>query len=151
MTVNGRRISIHTDEYPHLHSMEYANNVFGLQKNLENHAAGEALAQDIGAKMLIVFIPSKEEAYADLLGEYLTPEYIEQIGGARRALVQQCEDQGWYCLDALPAFKEAVRSGETVYYAFDAHLDPSGNRILADLVRQYILDNELIPERAAGQ
>lgn len=151
VSVSGRRMSIHTDEYPHLHSMAYANNEYGLAKNLEHQAEGEALAEEIGAQMLIVFIPSKEEAYADLLGEYLKPEYIEQIGQARRTLIQQCEDQGWRCLDPLPTFRQAIRNGETVYYAFDAHLDPSGNRILADLVRSYILDHALIPARLSGQ
>jgi hypothetical protein len=151
VSVNGRRLSIHTDEYPHLHSMAYASNEYGLAKNLENHAAGVALASETGAQMLMVFIPSKEEAYAELLGEYLKPEYIDEIGEVRRALLQQCADQGWHCLDPLPAFQEAIRGGETVYYAFDAHLDPSGNRILAGLVSDYILDNALIPPRAPGE
>ena len=148
--LNGRRVSVRTDEYPHLHAMAYPSNVYGLPRNLAAHAEGVQLAESVGAQAVIVFIPSKEEAYASLLTEQLGAaygEYIDQIGEARRALLAQCGEQGWHCLDPLPAFQEAINGGQTIYYAFDAHLDATGNRLLAELVQSYIAANDLLLPR----
>ena len=62
--------------------------------------------------------------------------------GALGALAQQPD-----YLAGLPAFKEAIKNGQTVYYGFDSHLDPSGNRVVAQLVHDYIADHNLLPSR----
>jgi hypothetical protein len=147
VVLNGRPVSVHTDEYPHLHSLEYPSAEYGFERNLENHREGHALAERLGAEIVLVLIPSKEEAYASLLTNNLSEEYLTQLRKPRERLLAQCIEQGWHCVDPLPAFQEAIANGQTVYYAFDSHLDPSGNRIIADLVMQTITENNLIPTR----
>ncbi|MFN8420586.1 MAG: hypothetical protein U0528_15290 [Anaerolineae bacterium] len=147
LTLNGRAVSIHTDEYPHPYSLVYGDTQYGIERNLQTHADAEKFAAENNAVLLSVFLPVKEEAYADLLtaNSYLPDSYIDAIGEGRRKLLQQCEDNGWYCLDALPALKDAVNAGQTVFYAFDSHLDISGNKVLEQVIADYIKANKLLP------
>jgi len=148
LVLNGRVMSIRTNEYANPYALDYAQNRYGLEQNLAAHVAGATFVRDtLGAKLLIVFIPTKEEAYGDMLTPVLGKEYLDKAGEGRRKLLAQCEANGWYCIDALPALKEAVNSGKTVYYAYDSHLDPVGNQILEGIIAKYIQDKGLIPAR----
>ncbi len=144
--VNRRQMLLPTNEYTHSFNPTYPAVAYGWERNLEAHETGEALADEIGAEMLIVLIPPKEEAYAEFLVEQYDQEYIDAIGESRRMLLNTCEERGWHCLDALPAFQEAIRDDETIYYALDFHLNDSGNRLLAQLIQDYITQNGLLTE-----
>lgn len=144
VTLNNRVMSVHTANTPYPSGLMYPNNQYGMMRDLKNKAEAAALAQSLNAKLLIVLIPAKEEAYADLLKGVLSPEYIAQIGESRRKILDECTAQGWLCVDALPTLQKAVNNGQTVYYQFDAHLDPVGNKILADLVEATIKEKGLL-------
>jgi hypothetical protein len=138
VNVNERDMLISTDEYTPSVSLDYDAVAYGWTRTLESLEAGHALADEIGAEMLLVLIPLKEEAYGNLLGDVYLPEHLAQMGESRRQLMQVCEERGWRCLDALPAFQQAIAEGETVYYALDFHLDASGNRLLAQMIQDII-------------
>jgi hypothetical protein len=46
-----------------------------------------------------------------------------------------------------PYFQDAVDAGQTVYNAFDFHLDASGNKIVSDVVANYLIENGLLDLR----
>lgn len=146
VTIGNRVMSIHTANTPYPSALLYPNNQYGLERDLKNKAEAVALAQSLNAKLLIVLIPAKEESYADALiaQGLLSADYIAQIGESRRRIMDECAKQGWLCLDPLPEFQKAVKAGQTLYYQFDAHLDPSGNKLLADLVEATIKDKGLL-------
>jgi hypothetical protein len=139
--LNGRDMSIHTDEYPHPYSLTYGDTQFGIEHNLKMHREAAELLGSNGVRLLIVLLPVKEEAYRDQIvasqGEQYAP-YIDAIGEGRRRLLDQCTALGLPCLDALPTLRQAVNTGQTVYYAYDSHLDPGGNAVLAGLVAGYL-------------
>jgi len=81
----------------------------------------------------------------ELLIDILGQEYLDGAADSRRLLVNLCAERGWHCLDATPAFQEAIRAGEPIYYAQDFHLDASGNQVLAQIVNDYIVENQLLP------
>ncbi|MDX1995453.1 MAG: SGNH/GDSL hydrolase family protein [bacterium] len=145
VNVNGRDMLISTDEYTPSVSLDYDAVAYGWTRTLESLEAGHALADEIGAGMLLVLIPLKEEAYGDLLSDVYSPEHLAQMGESRRQLMQVCEERGWRCLDALPTFQKAIAEGETVYYALDFHLDASGNRLLAQMIQDTITQEGLLP------
>lgn len=144
VTLNGRPVSVHTNEYPFSASIIYPADAYGWAHNVQSHKDGAQLLKDIGAKMIIIPIPTKEEAYADQLVNLLGQKYLDQMGETRRLVLEQCTKEGWYCIDPLPAFQQAIKNGQTIYYAFDAHLDASGNKVLAELVHDYIIKNGLL-------
>ncbi len=145
--INGRIISMHTNEYPYGSELTWPVNAYGWKHNVQSHDDAAQLLQSLGAKMLIVLIPTKEEAYGDYLTKTLGQDYLDKMAETRRLTMQQCTDRGWYCLDTLSAFQDAIRKGQTIYYAYDSHLDASGNRLLEDLVHNYIIQNNLLPGR----
>ncbi len=150
MTLNGRLMSIRTNEYANPYALEYPRNAFGIARNLTAQVEGERfLRESVGAKLLIVFIPTKEEAYAEVLIGTLGKDYLDKIGEGRRKLVAQCQQNGWNCLDMTSIFQEAVRNGKSVYYGFDSHLDPVGNQILAQAVEDFIAAKKLLAPRTS--
>ena len=144
ITVNGRDLNIHTASAPYPSALIYPNNQYGAARDIQAHSDGEALAAQNNAKMVIVLVPSKEEAYADQIGATLPPDYITQIGGPEQNLKAACQQNGWICIDPLPELKAAVDQGQSVYWKYDAHLDPVGNKILADVVEKTIKDQGLL-------
>lgn len=148
LTLNGREMSIHTDEYPHPYALVYGDTQFGLDHNLKTHREAATFLQAEGVKLLIVLLPVKEEAYRDqivaTLGAGYAP-YLEAVGEGRRKLLAQCAALAVTCVDALPALQAAVNAGQTVFYAFDSHLDKVGNELLAAIVADAITANQLLP------
>lgn len=143
--VNGREMLVTTNEYPSGFSITYPLVQYGWERNVEAHEVGaKFIEQEIGAEMILVLLPTKEEAYAEYLVDDLGEEYIQQLGESRRMLMALCEEKGWRCIDMLPIFQEAIQKGESIYYALDFHLDASGNKLLAETLHDYIIENGLL-------
>lgn len=143
--VNGRNMLVATNEYPSAFSLQYPLVAYGWERNVEAHEAGAQFIRDeIGAEMIIVLLPTKEEAYAEYLNDVLGEDYINEIGESRRMMIDLCEENGWHCIDMLPIFQEAIRDSDTIYYALDFHLDPSGNKLLEETLHDYITENGLL-------
>jgi hypothetical protein len=146
--VGNRPLLIRTTEYPHADSLAWSANRYGLARTLEIFdEARRFLRDEIGAELLIVLLPTKEEAYSAALSATLGAEYIESIGEGRRAIIAHLAADGYHYIDALPALRAAVARGERVFYSFDSHLDASGNRVLAQLVAEYLDREKLLPSR----
>lgn len=148
VAVDERELLVTTSEYTTPYSLDYAAVEYGWERNLDVLTQGhEYVTEQVGAEMLFVLLPLKEEAYAEALADDLGTEYLLELAESRRMMIDLCAENGWHCIDPLPAFQTAIENGESVYYALDFHLDPSGNRILAQLIRDYVVENDLIPVR----
>lgn len=144
LSIDGRMMLLPTNEYPSPYSLQYKSTRYGLERNLDAYAEGEQLAHDMNALMVHVFIPTKEEVFAESLKSILGQKYLDELSAARLDLLSQCNKRGWRCIDALPALRAAYQAGDTVYYGYESHLDSGGNRVLAELVYNYLVDNKLL-------
>lgn len=144
VTLNNRPYSVHTNEYPHPYTLSWANNQFGIEINRRSHEESIKALEATGTKILFVYLPVKEEAYAQQLTPLLGADYLTAISEPRRSLIQQCETNGWTCLDTTDALQAATLQGQTVFYSYDSHLDESGNALLSDLVIKAITDQGLL-------
>ncbi|SRR5260221_2473906 len=149
LPVDGRTLLLPTNEYPSPYSLQYDSTRFGLKQNIESYVAGEQVAHDMGATMIHVFIPTKEEVFANSLKGILGQKYLDDLSKARLTLLAECKSRGWHCIDALPALRAAYQAGDTVYYGFESHLDAGGNRVLADVVYKYLVDNGLLTPKGS--
>ncbi|MDW8299529.1 MAG: hypothetical protein RML95_09340 [Anaerolineae bacterium] len=146
--IKNRPLLVRTTEYPHADSLAWSANRYGLARTLEIFdQARRFLREEVGAELLIVLLPTKEEAYGRALSPILGDKYIESIGEGRRTIIAHLAANSYHYLDALPALRAAVERGETVFYSFDSHLDASGNRVLAELVAEYLERESLLPKR----
>lgn len=145
IAVNGREVLF--NKRLGSHDRRYESVRWGWERTLAALEGAHASAEDMGAELVVLLIPTKEEVYAawstDALGEDLIAYLVE----GRAALLEQCAQRGWRCVDAADAFVAAVDAGQTVYNAFDFHLDATGNRLAAQLLGQYLIERGLL---AAG-
>ena len=147
--MDGRTVMIPSGAYPPADNRLYESVNYGWEQNIAHYTQGHEYAQSIGAAILIVLIPTKEEAYRAKLSDLgvYDETYWSQIGDSRIRLLALCEANNWHCVDMLPIFEQAIADGETVYWGYDFHLDVSGNAMVAEAVDAYIRENELLTER----
>ncbi len=146
LTINGREILVADSLYSY--DFKYESVQFGWDETIRAFEETQALVDEMGAELVIILFPTKEEAYAKYItAEYLDPAYLDMLTQGRQRLLQVCEERGWHCIDMMPPFQAAIDAGQTVYYAFDLHLDASGNKIVSDVVGNYLIDNGLLEPR----
>jgi hypothetical protein len=143
--VNGRKIAVADSLYSH--DFKYESVQYGWDETLRAFEESQAIVQDMNADMVIILVPTKEESYAKYLTGTLEPNYLDTLTSGRQRLVQTCEERGWRCIDMAPYFQEAIDAGQTVYNAYDFHLDASGNQIVSNVAANYLIENDLLEPR----
>lgn len=108
-----------------------------LQTKAETEAAG--------VQLVIVIIPSKELIYWDMLRERLANPTAYDLAQPIRTLLTFCQVQKLRCLDLTPAFTERAKAGEELYFRQDAHWNPAGHRLAAQLISDYLNQQNLQP------
>lgn len=86
------------------------------------------------AKLVVVIIPAKEEVYHELTAPQLG-ETLNHISMIRQRWMSTCQMMVEYCFDALDALRA---SPEQTYYKDDLHLNPTGNRVLATALTDWL-------------
>jgi hypothetical protein len=144
LTVNGRGVFF----YDELGSadLSYPAVAYGWDRSLAVLDESQQILQGWGAELVILIIPTKEEVYAAYVGDKLGPEHLAALAAGRLSLLEACQAQGWRCVDSTPALMAALESGETVYHALDFHLDASGNRVITQLLGDYLIAEGLLSD-----
>ncbi len=98
------------------------------------------------ARLVVVIIPPKELVYWDVLlrGRVAEPSAYD-LAEPVRTLMAFCATQGLDCLNLTPAFLEHTARGEELYFREDAHLNPAGHQLTAQLIKDYLKQQELLP------
>jgi hypothetical protein len=102
------------------------------------------LAEDNGFEMVIVLVPAREEVYRSLTEPYLGADGVALYGKGRLMMLEFCQAQGLTCFDAEPVLTRHAEAGEQVYWPSDIHLNPTGNKILAEAVNGFLKAQGLI-------
>lgn len=145
VTVNGREMLFNTRL--DTHNLSYEMVQYGWGRTLAALDAAHAVTDGMGAELVILLVPAKEEVYATWSQDLIGSETLNYLIEGRRALLDECAARGWRCIDPTDAFTIAINDGQTVYNAFDFHLDASGNRIVADLLGNYLIAEGLLAPR----
>lgn len=141
--IAGRKMFVSDSQFSH--DLSYKSVAYGWEKTIRALDESHTIVEDqIGAKFVILLIPTKEETYARYLADTLDPAYLEMLTEGRKRLLDVCAEKGWRCLDMTETLQAAVDAGQTVYNAFDFHLDASGNKLVAETLGNYLIDNGLL-------
>lgn len=140
--VNGREILF--NKRLGSHDLRYDMVAYGWERTLTALEESQVISDELGAKLVILLIPTKEEVYANWNREDLGEDIISYLTDGRRQLLQHCVDRAWHCIDLTDAFQSAVGEGKTVYNAFDFHLDAAGNQIAAQVLGEYLIAEGLL-------
>ncbi len=94
-------------------------------------------AEHVGAELIIVIIPLREQLYMEL-----EPEATEEkTFWPNRALMDFCEENKIKCHDTTQEFKKF--SGEQIYFTYDGHFNKKGYALLAEFVQSYLESENL--------
>lgn len=95
--------------------------------------------KSVGAELLIVLIPTREQVYRHCLEEVTKEFSIDEneldMGRPNSLLSELTGKLGIHFVDALPAFSEARGN---MFFEFDEHLTLRGHEVLAETVGDFI-------------
>jgi lysophospholipase L1-like esterase len=90
-----------------------------------------ATAATSGTRVLMVLLPSKEEAYL--------PRITRDVPDLTRDLRAAFERRGIDYLDLAPAFRAHAAAGERLFLQEDGHPNPKGYALMADLIMSHLV------------
>ncbi len=144
ITVKGHAVQI-GGAYTYYSSRMGPVNRYGFERTVEALDEAQQLVRDqMGAELVIVLIPTKDEVYGADAAEALGQDYLDTVSEGRLRLLDVCAERGWRCIDPLATFQAEIQAGRMVYYPLDSHLNPDGNRVLARVIEDYLVENGLL-------
>lgn len=103
-------------------------------------------SQRATATFVLLYLPSKEEAYWELIKEkeISLKSFNDSIEIFRTHILEFCKTRGIVCLDLTLPLRTKASQGVKLYFPHDSHWTEAGNRIVAEeifgfLVRKGIL------------
>jgi hypothetical protein len=116
--------------------------------HLDNLRNLRRLALDLGAELVVVVIPSREQVYDFLRPQDKTAQW-EQPNSRLRAFLGAERIRSLDLLEELRARARQTRRRELdlesdLYWRYDPHLNVAGNRVAGLLVSRYLLEHRLV-------
>jgi hypothetical protein len=93
------------------------------------------------ARMVLVWIPSKERVYLPLLPAARRAAYVdprEAIDGIETAVARFAAVDGVSLLDLTEPLSTRAQAGEKLYFTVDGHLNSRGNEVAGHVVSEYL-------------
>lgn len=99
----------------------------------------------IGATFVLLYFPSKEEVYRDLIedGENSLRSFKQERDRFMDATRRFCDNEQLHCLDLTPALKKRALNREDIYFPRDIHWNEEGNRIVSEEIYRFGLDKKI--------
>lgn len=123
--------------------MSRAVNQAGYEISRAAFNSARELVASWGGKLAIVLVPTREEVYESLTAEALGDD-LAAIRSARLAMLELCAELQLVCYDALADLRARAATSELLYYSDDLHLNPRGNRVFAQRLRDWLDANDML-------
>ena len=123
--------------------MTRAVNQAGYEISRAAFESAQALVSSWGGRLVVLLVPTREEVYQSYTAAALGDE-LKAIGSARLAMMGLCSELNLVCYDALDDLQERAAASDLLYYADDLHLNPLGNRVFAELLRDWLDESGLL-------
>lgn len=107
----------------------------------------ERNAAAIGAQLMVILIPSKEEVYWNVVREDL-PAAVEEIDRPLGLVAEFCEENEIPVCDLRPAFEREAESYRQLYLRVSGHWNDAGNTLAADTVAACVRSQGLLTQVA---
>ena len=102
----------------------------GFQSIVAATVAAGDLAKEHGSEFLVLLFPTKEGVYLPLHGE--------PFPTLTQPLQEVLEDEGITCLSLIQEFRTQAVAGKKLYFEIDGHPNELGNRVIADVLAEYL-------------
>lgn len=112
-------------------------NQAGYEISRAAFAAARELVSSWGGRLVVALVPTREEVYQSVTVAALGDD-LGKIGSARRAMLDLCVELQLVCYDALADLQKRAAGSDLFYYSDDLHFNPLGNRVFAELLREWL-------------
>ncbi len=140
---NGEQLQFGQPYEPSAMDMAREVNQAGYEVSRAAFAAVQELVSSWGGQLAVIVVPTREEVYESLTAPAMGDD-LRAIGSARLAMLELCAELSLTCYDALADLQKAAASSELLYYSDDLHFNPLGNRIFAELLREWLESGGLL-------
>lgn len=118
------------------------------------------IADDKGIRLVFVYAPSKAHVILDIVGpdtpaaqlnllasyrkksmpnaEEFKQKLLANMDSQEQVMAQFCEENDIEFVSTTPMLTDMTRQGHQTYYTYDQHWSPTGNRLVAELVSDYL-------------
>ncbi len=118
--------------------MTRAETQYGLEQTRTALRDAKARVEAWGGTLAVVIIPTREEVYSAITGPVMGPDQLATLSSAREAMHALCRELDLPCFDAADAFSRPEAVTTALYYPDDMHLNPNGNRVLAEALLPWL-------------
>lgn len=124
-----------------------------------------ALGEQKGFQVVFIYAPSTPHVVMPIVREQIPAEQLRRFASYQKdnlpdaetfkqnvfqwmdneenIFLEQCGSRQWHCLSLTSTLRQVAASGEQVYYTYDQHWTPEGNRVVADTLSTYLLSIQL--------
>jgi len=123
-------------------TLERQNRTFNDRWALTSHEIDDGIeaSKKAGVTFVLFYFPSRWEIYWDLVKKQGNLSDSLDIDRLRRTVVQYCQTKKILCLDLTPALKREASQGKQLYFPIDGHWNREGNRIVAEAIREFLVE-----------
>ena len=103
-------------------------------------------SQRAAATFVLLYLPSKEEAYWNLIKEkeISLKSFDDGTEIFRTHILEFCKTRQIACLDLTLALRTRAAQGVKLYFPHDAHWTEAGNRIVAEEIFGFLVRNQIL-------
>lgn len=131
--------------------MSEPSNQYGWERSQQAILQSRAEIDAYGGHLVILLMPTKEQVYQHLSEPVLGADKLALLDESRQMMLDFCAAHDLTCLDLLPVFQPLAEQGRQLYYTTDMHLNPSGNRILAGYLADWLTAHPEVFEKGDPQ
>ena len=122
------------DKYPGF-PLAWQDESWGLFE--EQLAAIKALVEGVGGKVQVLMVP-----FGPQFGKKLLAQERAYVLKPQTKMAEICQEHGVPLIDVFPVMEK--NNGESLFYDL-VHMTSQGHRIVADTLKEYLTENELVP------
>lgn len=105
-------------------------------------------AASIGAQLVVVLIPSKEEVYWNVVRDELPPDAATGIDRPLGLVADFCGKQGIVACDLRPVFEREAEKRRQLYLRISGHWNDEGNTLAAEVIADCLRGRGLVTAAA---
>jgi hypothetical protein len=124
--------------------MTRPQNQIGLEYSRQAFVEARELVETWDGQLVIMLIPTREEVYAHITAAQMGVDAMHALRSARETMLGLCDELSLTCLDLLPGLQEHALLNEALYYEDDMHLNPHGNAVVAELLNNWLREENLL-------
>jgi len=103
------------------------------------HVVMPLVKDTIPADQLRNFAAFDEDNLPD--AETFKKNVFDWMDNEQNVFLEHCADQRFNCLALTEALQQATAKGEQMYYSYDQHWTPDGNRVVAETIATHLAQN----------